>query len=234
MSDIAKNRDWTYLKNRKLSNETKQKLSDSKKGKPGYNHTIESKAKIGFSNKGKSHTTETKQKISQSKLGIKLSEETKQKLSIAHKGRIPVNKGVPNTAEHNAKISLALKGKKQSPAVIEARVSKLRGRKLSNKAKDNISAALTKISNSNLKESFFHDEFGFKYLEEYNDEEDLMEYYKTGEGKLHFVPEVRITDKNKINSHYKQIINKDQEIKEYLDNRYKDGNNDYCETIYRI
>ena len=36
-----------------------------------------------------------------------------------------------------------------------------------------------------------------------------------------------ITDKNKINSHYKQIINKDQEIKEYLDNRYKDGNNDY-------
>jgi Type IIA topoisomerase (DNA gyrase/topo II, topoisomerase IV), A subunit len=34
---------------------------------------------------------------------------------------------------------------------------------------------------------------------EYNDEEDLMEYYKTGEGKLHFVPEVRITDKNKIN-----------------------------------
>ena len=40
-----------------------------------------------------------------------------------------------------------------------------------------------------------------------------------------------ITDKNKINSHYKQIINKNQEIKEYLDNRYKDGNNDYCETI---
>ena len=27
-----------------------------------------------------------------------------------------------------------------------------------------------------------------------------------------------ITDKNKINSHYKQIINKDQQIKEYLDN----------------
>ena len=30
-----------------------------------------------------------------------------------------------------------------------------------------------------------------------------------------------ITDKNKINSHYKQIINKDQQIKEYLDNRYR-------------
>ena len=43
-----------------------------------------------------------------------------------------------------------------------------------------------------------------------------------------------ITDKNNIKSHYKQIINKDQQIKEYLDNRYKDGNNNYCETLYRI
>lgn len=43
-----------------------------------------------------------------------------------------------------------------------------------------------------------------------------------------------ITDKNKINSHYKQIINKSKEIKNYLDNRYKDGNDDYCETLYRI
>lgn len=43
-----------------------------------------------------------------------------------------------------------------------------------------------------------------------------------------------INDKNKINSHYKQIINNDQEIKVYLDNRYKDSNNDYCEILYRI
>lgn len=43
-----------------------------------------------------------------------------------------------------------------------------------------------------------------------------------------------ITNKNKINSHYKQIINKNQEIKNYLDNRYNDGNDDYCETLYRI
>lgn len=43
-----------------------------------------------------------------------------------------------------------------------------------------------------------------------------------------------ITDKNKINSHYKQIINKNQEIKNYLDNRYKDSNDNYCETLYRI
>ena len=43
-----------------------------------------------------------------------------------------------------------------------------------------------------------------------------------------------ITDKNKINSNYKQIINKDQQIKEYLDNRYKDSNDNYCETLYRI
>jgi hypothetical protein len=41
----------------------------------------------------------------------------------------------------------------------------------------------------------------FKFADgglDYNDEEDLMEYYKIGEGKLHFVPEVELTDKNKI------------------------------------
>lgn len=43
-----------------------------------------------------------------------------------------------------------------------------------------------------------------------------------------------ITSKDKINPHYKQIINSNQEIKNYLDNRYTDGNDDYCETLYRI
>lgn len=42
--------------------------------------------------------------------------------------------------------------------------------------KDNISAALTKIPDSRLRESFFHDEFGFNYLEEYNDE-DTQDFY---------------------------------------------------------
>lgn len=42
-------------------------------------------------------------------------------------------------------------------------------------------------------------EFQFSYGGlEYNDEEDLLEYYKTGEAKLYFVPDVYITDKNTI------------------------------------
>lgn len=43
-----------------------------------------------------------------------------------------------------------------------------------------------------------------------------------------------ITVKNRVNTHYKQIISNNQEIKNYLDNRYTDSNDDYCETLYRI
>lgn len=47
------------------------------------------------------------------------------------------------------------------------------------------------------------------------------------------VIELLITPKNKINSHYKQIISKNQELKEYLKTRYSDSE-DYNETIFRI
>lgn len=47
------------------------------------------------------------------------------------------------------------------------------------------------------------------------------------------VIELLITPKNKINSHYKQIISKNKELKEYLESRYIDSE-DYNETIYRI
>ena len=47
------------------------------------------------------------------------------------------------------------------------------------------------------------------------------------------VIELLITSKNKINSHYKQIISKNQELKIYLESRYSDSE-DYNETIFRI
>ena len=47
------------------------------------------------------------------------------------------------------------------------------------------------------------------------------------------VIELLITPKNKINSHYKQIISKNTELKEYLESRYPDSE-DHNETIYRI
>ena len=37
------------------------------------------------------------------------------------------------------------------------------------------------------------------------------------------VIELLITPKNKINSHYKQIISKNTELKEYLESRYSDS-----------
>lgn len=47
------------------------------------------------------------------------------------------------------------------------------------------------------------------------------------------VLEILITDKNKINSHYKQIIDKNKELEEYLLTRYTDSLSIH-ESIYRI
>ena len=47
------------------------------------------------------------------------------------------------------------------------------------------------------------------------------------------VLQILITDKNKINTHYKQIINKNNELKIYLENRFNDSES-LIETIYRL
>ena len=62
------------FKNKKLSEETKKKISEASKGEkhPMY---------------GKHHTEETRQKISKSNKGRKRSEETKNKISEARKGK---------------------------------------------------------------------------------------------------------------------------------------------------
>ena len=59
--------------------ETRQKLSDAKKGKPGKTHSAESRQKLSDANKGKP-----------------LSAETRQKLSDAKKGKPSKKKGIPN------------------------------------------------------------------------------------------------------------------------------------------
>lgn len=56
---------------RQYTTETKQKMSDSKKGKPGVIHTDATKLKMSNSRKGKKHSSETKQKLSMLKLGKK-------------------------------------------------------------------------------------------------------------------------------------------------------------------
>jgi len=64
-----------------MSEETRKKMSDAKKGK--------------ISNRKGCHLSdETKEKIRNANLGKKLSEETKNKCSIAKKGKTPWNKGI--------------------------------------------------------------------------------------------------------------------------------------------
>ena len=70
------------LKGRKLSEETKRKISESHKGKPAWNR------------------------------GISLSDETRRKMSESHKGKPVWNRGIPHSEETRRKMSEALRGRK--------------------------------------------------------------------------------------------------------------------------
>ena len=65
-----------------MSEETRKKMSEAKKGKPSNN-----KGNHYF------HSKETKQKISEANKGRQMSEEQKRKLSNSIKGRIYINNG---------------------------------------------------------------------------------------------------------------------------------------------
>lgn len=57
---------------------------------------------------GEKHHEATKQLLREMNLGKKLSKETKKKQSIANKGKIPWNKGIPNYESQKQKISETL------------------------------------------------------------------------------------------------------------------------------
>ena len=96
-----------------LSEETKQKMSQTLKGRPsplkGRTHTDETKRKISLAKKGKTHTEETKLKMSLSRTGRTKSEETKRKISLARKGQPSNRKGRTHTEESKLKMSLSQK-----------------------------------------------------------------------------------------------------------------------------
>lgn len=87
----------TSTKDRKkiFSKETKQKISNSSKGKRkgilnpffGKKHSKETGVKIGFANSKRIISEDTRQKISKLHLGRKRSYETKLKISIKNKGK---------------------------------------------------------------------------------------------------------------------------------------------------
>lgn len=73
-----------HFKGKKISEETRRKMSESRKGKR-FNHSEETKRKIAEYRKGKKHSEETKRKMSESLKGIKQSDEKKKKTSEAIK-----------------------------------------------------------------------------------------------------------------------------------------------------
>lgn len=105
---------------RKLTDETKKKISASNKGKirssgfKGKKHSIESKIAMSNSKRGsvgtftgKTHSEETKQKISKAFKGRTLSEEHKRKVGDAFRGK-------KITEDHKRKISQSKIGTKHS------------------------------------------------------------------------------------------------------------------------
>ena len=87
-----------YCLGRRLSKETKRKIS---------------KNNIGF--KGRKHTEETKQKISKSETGKIVSEETKQKISISISGSNHPMFGKKHSNKTKKLMSIVRIGKKRSP-----------------------------------------------------------------------------------------------------------------------
>ncbi len=75
------------LKGRHLSEETKRKLSEARKGKKGRNHSEETKKKMSEAHKGKRLSEEHRRKLSEVGKKRNISNETREKMSKARKGK---------------------------------------------------------------------------------------------------------------------------------------------------
>ena len=110
-------------KGKKRSLEVRQKMSQSRMGKPGIKYTDEIRKNIGNATRGRKHSAETKKKISEASRGKKHSEETKLKQSVSQKGR-------PKTEEQKRKLSIAKTGKPHAPHSLETKLKMSESAKL--------------------------------------------------------------------------------------------------------
>lgn len=98
------------------SEETRQKMSDAQKGEKsswyGRKHTNETKNKMSVKSKCRKHSDETKIKLSIIHTGKKATEETKKKISESHKGEKNSMYGKHHTEETRQKFSDQRKGEK--------------------------------------------------------------------------------------------------------------------------
>jgi hypothetical protein len=134
---------WVRRKNsiakQNMSDETKAKMSASKKGKKRQPVSAETKAKMSAANKGKTLSDETKAKISIANKGRAVSDETKAKLRSANLG-----KSRDLSVESRAKMSAATKGKTQTPEHIAKLALARTGSKRSEETKAKMRAAKLK------------------------------------------------------------------------------------------
>ena len=123
-----------------VSEETRQKLRDARKGKTPR--------------RGYKLSEETKQKISKSLIGNKrgvgrkITEETRIKLSNSHKGHVGWNKGKTASEETRQKLRDARKGKTPHPK--GSKMSEEAKRKISNSLKTTLFLKKLKNSSCNL------------------------------------------------------------------------------------
>ena len=121
-------------------------LTDGGDGHLGFIMTEETKQKLSEAKKGKTFSEETKQKISDAKKGKTLSEEHKQKISEAIKKQL-VEKWVPFKGKHHSlesrqKISDSMKGKTFSEEHKQKISEAKKGKTLSEETKQKISDAM--------------------------------------------------------------------------------------------
>jgi hypothetical protein len=140
-------------KNKKHSEETKEKIGESKKGNKnmlGKKHSEESKKLMSEKAKGKIISEETKKKISESKRGTIVSEETKIKLRNKRKGKTPAL-GMHHTEEwkkeHSKKMKEKnpFKGKKHTEESKKLISEKKKGKPAHNKGKPHSEETKQKI-----------------------------------------------------------------------------------------
>lgn len=105
LDNRAVNLRWVTYQENSNNLKTKQKLSESCKGKKISEETKQKMSKAAKRRIHKPTSEETKQKISKARKGKKLSEEAKQKMSEAHKGK-------KHSEETKQKIGAAHKGMK--------------------------------------------------------------------------------------------------------------------------
>ena len=134
-----------YIKKCKAK-EVGYNLTDGGDGHLGFIMTEETKQKLSEAKKGKTFSKEHKQKLSEAKKGKTLSEDHKQKISEAIKKQL-VEKGVPfkgkyQSEETKQKISDAMKGKTFSKEHKQKISEAKKGKTLSEETKQKISDAM--------------------------------------------------------------------------------------------